>query len=58
MKSVFGLMRRGAIHLNRLHVGLFVEILNKVIRLFDLAAEQVTHTILSKILALCVQHIK
>ncbi|CAK9070393.1 unnamed protein product [Durusdinium trenchii] len=48
----------GAIHSDPLDVGLFVDILDQVIRLFAEGASQVSAAILSKILALCVQHIQ
>eukprot|EP00913_Durusdinium_trenchii_P030076 g28184.t1 len=44
--------------LDPLDVGLFVDILDQVIRLFAEGASQVSAAILSKILALCVQHIQ
>ncbi|CAJ1383529.1 unnamed protein product [Effrenium voratum] len=47
----------GAIHSDPLDVGLFVEILNEVIQLFSQGANQVSPAILSKTLALCVQHV-
>lgn len=48
----------GAIHSDPLDVGLFVDILNEVIHLFAEGASQVSAVLLSKILALCVQHVK
>jgi len=48
----------GAIHSDPLDVGLFVDILNEVIHLFAEGASQVSPVLLSKILALCVQHAK
>lgn len=48
----------GAIHIDPLDVGLFVEVLDRAAQLFDEANTEVTASFLSCLLALCAQHLQ